>query len=169
MCFERGVYDFLPLMSILSVDSLSWCIMLCSTLYVPLCLNEIFRPQNRGEKIINAYQLCLRGAFVFIFCPDDMLMTAPWPRVSAPPVCPLQSTCTWCAESINQFSMFKLSTLRVSCICIVVFMHCRHLTSLFQLSLSGLLTRFVRNETWVWMSRRALCDAKVAAPPCDEK
>ena len=111
MCFDRGVQDFLPLISILSVDSLSWCIMLCSTLY-PCASMKYFVHSTVGRKLSVPTSSDSEELFVSIFCPDDLLITTPWPKISAPQVCPLQSSCIWCAASIFQFKLYIVGILQ---------------------------------------------------------
>ena len=94
------------------------------------------------------------SSFVLCIC----WFSPPFPRVSAPPVCPLQSSCTWCDASINQFKVLKFSTSSVSFMCFVPFRYSSTLNNFPQSSLSGFFTPRVTHDTGSWMSLRALYD-----------
>ncbi len=95
--------------------------------------------------------------FVMHFYLFEELATAPAPKVTRLPVCPQQSSCTWCDPSIYQCIVkFIVSVLIVSLRYLVPFRYFRTLLSFPQSSSSGACTCVVRNNTTVWMSQQAL-------------
>ena len=155
ICFVRLLLDEKPFLANKMVDLLSWYRMLWETVY-PWSLMKCLPHMIDGIALsipTNSASVELR---TFSFWPLEKLINAPCPRVIIIPVWPFKSICTPYAASTYQQMVSKLSTLRESFMCFVSLRYLRTLFNLFQSSSSGFCTLFVRNETEVWMSGRAL-------------
>ena len=100
--------------------------------------------------MISHLQELLEGILCFV----DEFVAAPWPKVRSEPVCSLQLLWSWCEASTYQTMLERDSEKRVSFKQRVECKYLRTLPSLPQSSLSGRLTRVVKNATVVWMSRQ---------------
>ena len=135
ICFVCFELDRGPLINNLMLDWLSWCRILCSTVYP--CASMKYFVHNACGRISSVPTISVSvELLVFVFCPLHMLVVAPFPRVSTPPVCPLQWLCAWCDASINQFKVLTLSTSSVNFMCFVPFRYSSTLNNFPQSSLS---------------------------------
>ena len=100
MYFVRFELDRGPLINNCMLDWLSWCRLLCSTVYPCASVQYFFH--NTCGRISSVPTIYVSvELLVFVFCLLYILVVSPFPRVSEPPMCPLQSLCTWCDASIN--------------------------------------------------------------------
>ena len=113
MCFVPFDLDRGLLINNCILDWLSWCRILCSTVYP--CASMTYFVHNACGRISSVLTIYVFvELLVFGVCLLQILDTAPLPRVNALPRYLLQSSCTWYNASINQFSVLNLSTSSVS-------------------------------------------------------
>ena len=144
MCFVCLELDRGPLINNPRLDWLSWCRMLWSTVLPYASIKYLIHNFCRRKLSVLTISVSVE-LLVFVFCPLHILAVAPFPRVSAPPVHPLQPSCTWCNASIHQFKVLKLSTSSVNFMCVVPFRYFSTLNSFLQSSLSILFHSFGHN------------------------
>ncbi len=109
---------------------------------------------NLSWRAINSVSLEL---LVLHFILLEELTTAPLLRVIRHPICPLQSSWTWCKASMCQYiAKIIASALKINFKCLVPLRYPSPHISLAQLSSLGSCTHVVRNDTANWMSYCAL-------------
>ena len=135
MSFVLFKLDRGPLLKTCMYDYLSLCRILCSTVYP--CTSMKYLVHSAYKRILSVPTIYVSVELLVLFCcPLQILFIAPFPRVSAPPVCPLQFLCIWGDASIHQFSVLNLSTSSVSFMCFVPLRYSSTLNSFPQSSLS---------------------------------
>jgi hypothetical protein len=159
ICFDCFEDDTRPFFSSNNVFILSWNIVHLSISY-PWHLTKYLVQITSRSLSWRAINSVLVDFLVLHFILLEELITAPLPRVIRHPICPLQSSWTWCNASMYQCTAKLIaSALKINFRCLVPLRYQSTCISLAQTSSSGSCTCVVKNNTAVWMLRCALLAA----------